>query len=214
MPDVPAAPTRAITVEVLFFEGFDELDAVGPWEVLASAGFAVRAVGFPDGIRTVRGANGLTFAVDGRLGGRPDILVVPGGGWVAGGASGVRPLVEAGELPAAIARVHDAGTVVASVCTGAMLLAAAGLLRGRPAVTNRRAFDDLRATGAVVREEARVVDDGDVVTSGGVLAGIDMAVRLVERYRGGRAAAAAVDRLEHRQWGTVVVTDGEGSAAR
>ena len=102
--------------------------------------------------------------------------------------------------------------MVASVCTGAMLLAAAGLLTGRPAVTNRRALDDLHATGALVREKARVVDDGDVVTSGGVLAGIDMAVRLVERYRGVRAAEAAVDRLEHRPWGTVVVTDRDGSA--
>jgi len=138
---------------------------------------------------------------------------VPGGGWVAGGATGVRPLVEAGELPALIAGVHRAGTVVASVCTGAMLLAAAGLLEGRPAITNRRAIDDLRATGALVREEARVVDDGDVLTSGGVLAGIDLAIRIVERWRGERAAAAAVDRLEHLQWGTLVVTADEAGGA-
>ena len=191
----------------------DELDSIGPWEVLVSAGFDVRAVGFPAGVRTVTGANGLTVGVDGPIGGRPDVLVVPGGGWVAGGATGVRPLVEAGELPALIAGVHRAGTVVASVCTGAMLLAAAGLLEGRPAITNRRAIDDLRATGALVREEARVVDDGDVLTSGGVLAGIDLAVRIVERWRGERAAAAAVDRLEHLQWGTLVVTADEAGGA-
>jgi len=213
MTDATGAPPARLSVEVLFFDGFDELDSIGPWEVLVSAGFDVRAVGFPAGVRTVTGANGLTVGVDGPIGGRPDVLVVPGGGWVAGGATGVRPLVEAGELPALIAGVHRAGTVVASVCTGAMLLAAAGLLEGRPAITNRRAIDDLRATGALVREEARVVDDGDVLTSGGVLAGIDLAIRIVERWRGERAAAAAVDRLEHLQWGTLVVTADEAGGA-
>ncbi len=208
-----APPPARPSVEVLFFDGFDELDAVGPWEVLAAAGLDVRAVGWPGDVRTVRGANGLTVGVDGPVGGRPDLLLVPGGGWVAGGATGVRPLVEAGELPAVIARVHAAGTVVASVCTGAMLLAAAGLLAGRPAVTNRRAIDDLRATGAQVLPEARVVDDGDVLTSGGVLAGVDLAVRIVARWRGERAAALAVDRLEHLQWGTLVVTPGGSGGA-
>jgi transcriptional regulator GlxA family with amidase domain len=206
--DAPPLPS----VEVLFFEGVDELDAVGPWEVLTSAGFTTRAVGFPGDVRSVRGANGLTLAVDGPIGDAPGLLLVPGGGWVAGGATGVRPLVEGGELPALIARLHGAGTVVASVCTGAMLLAEAGLLRGRPSVTNRRALDDLRATGADVRDEARVVDDGDVLTCGGVLAGIDLAIRIVERFLGPRAAERSVDRLEHARRGPLVVTGGEVGA--
>ncbi len=208
----PPAPAGTPPVEVLFFEGVDELDAVGPWEVLTSAGFATRAVGFPGDARHLRGANGLTVTVDGPIGRAPGLLLVPGGGWVAGGPTGVRPLVEAGELPAVIARLHATGTVMASVCTGAMLLAGAGLLRGRPSVTNRLALDDLRATGADVRDEARVVDDGDVLTCGGVLAGIDLALRIVERYLGTRAAERSAVRLEHHRRGPLVVTGGEDGA--
>ena len=198
-------PITLPDVEVLFFEGLDELDAVAPYEVLSGAGFPTRAVGFPAGVTSVRGANGLTIGVDGPVGARPGLLVVPGGGWVAGGASGVRPLVEAGELPALIARLHDTGTVVASVCTGAMLLAGAGLLHDRPSVTNRRALDDLRATGADVRDGYRVVDSGDVLTSGGVLAGVDLALRIVERYLGDQALDRAVARLEHERRGPFLV---------
>lgn len=193
-------------VEILFFNGFDELDSIGPWEVLDGAGFDVRAVGVPGGPTTVEADHGLRVQVDGPIGAHPDLLVVPGGGWVDGGVWGVRPLVEAGELPTVIAQLHATGTVVASVCTGAMLLGAAGLLRGRPAVTNRRALDDLRGFGADVRPDARVVDDGDVLTSGGVLAGIDLAIRIVERYQGSAAATAAADRLEHQRRGPLVIT--------
>jgi len=206
MPDTHPAPHPLPTVEVLFFDGFDELDSVGPWEVLSGAGFDARAVGFPSGVRTVRAANGLAVGVDGPIGERPGLLVVPGGGWVAGGETGVRPLVVAGDLPALIGRLHSAGTVVASVCTGAMLLGAAGLLRGRSAVTNRLALDDLSGYGAEVHPEARVVDDGDVLTCGGPLAGIDLGIRIVERYLGGGAAAVATARLEHERRGPLLVT--------
>lgn len=200
-PD-PALPT----VEVVLFDGVDELDAVGPFEVLHAAGFGVRPVAIAAGIERVRGANGLTIAVDGPLGDAPGLLIVPGGGWLATTTSGVRPLVEDGALPEAIAARHAAGTVVASVCTGALLLGAAGILAGRPAVTNRLTLDDLRAFGADVRPEARVVDDGDVLTAGGPLAGVDLAIRLVERFRGERAAVAAAARIEHERRGPLLVT--------
>jgi transcriptional regulator GlxA family with amidase domain len=196
--------------EVLFFDGFDELDSVGPWEVLSAAGFDVRAVGFPADVRTVSGAYGLRVGVDGPIGEAPGMLIVPGGGWVVGGDVGVRPLATAGVLPALIARLHGAGTIMASVCTGAMLLAEAGLLRNRPAATNRLAVDDLRATGADVRADARVVDDGDVLTCGGPLAGVDLGIRIVERFLGPDAARAATDRLEHERRGPLVVTGGDG----
>jgi transcriptional regulator GlxA family with amidase domain len=193
------------SVEVLFFDGFDELDAVGPLEVLRAGGFDVRAVGFPANARTVRGSHRLTVEVDGPIGEAPGLLVVPGGGWFDDG-SGVRALVAEGALPSLIAELHGAGTIVAAVCTGVLLLAHAGLLGGRPAVTNRGALDDLRAFGADVRAEARVVDDGDIITSGGVLAGIDMAIRIVERYSGEDAARAAAERLEHERRGPLLIT--------
>jgi transcriptional regulator GlxA family with amidase domain len=206
------------TVEVLVFEGADELDVVGPFEVLAAAGFPIRTVTLPAAApgaaatpATVRGANGLRLGVDGTLGvadgafgAPPGLLVVPGGGWLDG-TPGVRALTDDADVVARLAAMHAEGTVLVSVCTGAMLLAATGVLRGRPAVTNRLALNDLRATGADVRDDARVVDDGDVVTAGGPLAGIDLAIRLVERYLGAEAAVAATERVEHERTGPLVV---------
>lgn len=204
------------TVEILVFEGVDELDVVGPFEVLVGAGFPVRTVGLPASAAasptaTVRAANGLRLGVDGTLGvpagpfgARPDLLLVPGGGWVDR-TPGVRELAEDPDVRARLAALHADGTVMVSVCTGAMLLAAAGVLRGRPAVTNRLALDDLRAAGSDVRGDARVVDDGDVVTAGGPLAGVDLGIRLVERFLGDEAAAAATERVEHERVGPLVV---------
>lgn len=193
---------------VLLFDGFDELDAVGPFEVLAAAGLPVRVLGLPGADPVVRAANGMAFVTDGELEATsPDVLVVPGGGWLDG-TPGVRGLVDDGALPRRVAALHAAGTTVASVCTGAMVLGAAGLLTGRPAVTNAQALDDLAAHGADVRAEARVVDDGDVLTAGGPLAGIDLGLRLVERALGPDAAAAAADRLEHARRGPLVVRTG------
>ena len=91
---------------------------------------------------------------------------------------------------------------MATVCTGAMLATAAGLTQGRPAVTHRSAIEDLRASGAQV-VEARVVDDGDLVTSGEVTSGIDMALWLVERHVGAAAAEAVAAEIEHPRHGEV-----------
>jgi putative intracellular protease/amidase len=197
----------APTTEILFFDGFDDLDAIAPFEILTAAGFPVRAVGFPDpeGVRRFTSAHGLRIEVEGGIGSAPELLVVPGGGWRDGTPVGVRAQSK-GDLPAVLAARHSRGTVLASVCTGAMLLATAGLLRGRPAVTHQIALDDLARAGADVRREARVVDDGELVTSRGPAAGLDLALRLVERFRGSAAAAEAADRLEHERVGPVVVT--------
>ena len=91
---------------------------------------------------------------------------------------------------------------MASVCTGTMLLAADGLLTGRPAITHHVAIDDLKAAGAKV-VHARVVDDGDVVTAGGVTSGLDLVLHLVERHWGAPLALAAERELEYERRGTV-----------
>ncbi len=137
------------------------------------------------------------------LGERPELLIVPGGGWFDDGP-GARVLAASGELPARLAALHAAGTVVASVCTGAMLLATADMLAGRPAVTNRHALEALAAAGADVHADARVVDDGDVVTAGGPAAGLDLAVHLVGRFLGPEAGTRAAARLEHTPVGPVL----------
>ena len=168
-------------IEILLFDGFDELDAIGPYEVLdngrrGGAGLEVRLVTL-DPTDTVTASHGLEVVPQGTLG-KPDLLIVPGGGWTTEDG-GVRREVGAGEIPEAVAASHEAGSAVASVCTGAMILAEAGLLDDRPATTHHVAHEDLEATAE--RIDARVVDDGDVVTAAGVTSGIDMALWLLER---------------------------------
>ena len=199
MSENPTLPTT----EIVVFDGFDDLDAIAPLEILVAAGFPARVVRPADHPSTVRSAHGLILEVADTLGDAPGLLVVPGGGWLDRG-SGVRDQCE-GPLPATVAARHEAGTVVASVCTGAMVLARAGLVTGRPAVTNQQALDDLAAAGADVRAEARVVDDGSVVTAGGPAAGIDLSIRLVTRFAGEDAGRAAAARLEHQPVGPVLV---------
>ncbi len=189
--------------EIVVFDGFDDLDAVAPLEILVAAGFPARVVRPAQHTPAVRSAHGLALEVPEPLGGSPGLVVVPGGGWLDGSA-GVRDQCD-GPLPAALAALHQAGAVIASVCTGAMLLARAGLLEGRPAVTNRMALHDLAAAGADVRARARVVDDGSVVTAGGPAAGLDLAIRLVARFAGDEAGHAAARRLEHEPVGPVLV---------
>lgn len=194
-----------LDTELLAFDGFDELDVVAPLEILKSAGFEVRLVtSAPCDI--VHGAYGLKVRPDGVLSERPALLVVSGGGWVTNAPQGARLEVRRGVLPAEIAKRHAAGSVVAGVCSGVMLLAAAGLLRGRPAVTHHLVLDELREYGADVRPDARVVDDGDVITSGGVTSGIDLALHLVDRELGKDAAAAAAARIEYDVRGAVLDT--------
>ena len=188
-------------IEVLLFDGFDELDAVGPFEVFSNAArhredVTVRTVTLEPTDRVVA-SHGLTIVSDGTLG-HPDLLVVPGGGWSGGGA---RREYEAGVLPEAIAERHRAGATVASVCTGAMLLAGAGLLEGRPATTHHVAHDDLEAV--TERVDARVVDDGDLLTAGGVTSGIDLALWVVEREFGAEIAERVASELEYERRGEI-----------
>ena len=86
--------------------------------------------------------------------------------------------------------------MIASVCTGAMLLASAGLTRGRRATTHHAAFDDLRSFGADV-VDARFVDDGDLLTAGGVTSGIDLALHIVEKVAGATIAENVAREIEH-----------------
>ncbi|WP_320669754.1 DJ-1/PfpI family protein [Patulibacter defluvii] len=193
--------------QILLYDGFDELDAIAPFEVLAAAGFRCELVVDGDERsleRPVVATHGLRVLPDAALAARPDVLIVPGGGWAARSSAGTWAEHERGVLPAAIAARHAAGSVVASVCTGAMLLARGGLLTGRPAVTHRVALADLAAAGADVRPEARVVDDGDLLTGGGVTSGLDVALRLVERFAGADAARFGALRMEYEPRVTAV----------
>jgi transcriptional regulator GlxA family with amidase domain len=193
---------------ILLFDGFDELDALAPYEVLrraeeAGAPFSTSLVS-REGAREVTAFYGTRIQAEAALTleARPDLLIVPGGGWNHRGEHGARVEVEGGEAPRLIALLHAAGTIVAGVCTGAMLLAAAGLTKERPATTHHLAHEGLRALGAEVYD-ARVVDDGDVLTSAGVTSGLDLALWLVERFASPAQARAVERRLEYERRGVV-----------
>jgi transcriptional regulator GlxA family with amidase domain len=184
--------------EILIYDGIDELDAFGPYEVLAEGGFDVALVTHPptDRIVTARGA---IVVPDGELSDRAELLVVPGGGWTLRPPKGAWAEVQRGVLPPVIAQRHAAGARIASVCTGAFLLAAGGLLDGRPAITHWNDVDDLEAMGVRVIRDARVVDDCDIVTAAGVTSGIDLALWIVEQEKGREAADAVAAELVYRR---------------
>lgn len=164
-----------MTIEILLFDGFDDLDAFGPFEVFRTAGREVRYVTAEPAER-VTSSHGTTVVPHGLVG-DPDLLVIPGGGWNDRG--GAYREAKRGVIGAKLVERHAAGRRIASVCTGAMLLAEAGLLTGRRAITHHTAIEDLRAAGADVAEDERYVDTGDIVTAGGVTSGIDMALYLL-----------------------------------
>lgn len=197
--------TELPPTQILLFDGFDELDAVAPFEILVGAGFAVQLVTLDGTEAHVEGNHGLRVGIDGAFAVDPHgLLVVPGGGW-AGGRQGVRKAVEAGDVPAAVGAAHAAGATIASICTGAVIVGAAGLLAGRPAVSHRAALDYLTTVGADVKADARVVDDGDILTSGGVTAGIDLSLHLVERFVSAEEAQTQATRIEHDRSGQIFV---------
>jgi len=187
-----------VDADIVIYDGLDELDVVGPLEVLRRAGTDVRLVAH-GGARQATGRWGLSFAAQGGLGERDvTILLVPGGGWADRAPQGARAEAEKGELPRAIAAAAARAQIVAGVCTGTMLLASAGLLDGRRATTHAAVLAELAQQGVTAVEE-RVVDEGDVVTCAGVTSGIDLALQLVEREMGAGEAAAIATAIEWRR---------------
>lgn len=189
---------------IILYPGFDELDAIGPFEVLSMAarrGTPWRVeLATLDGAEEVRASNGLRVRLDQGIDTSPDVLIVPGGGWVDRARGGARAAYDLGDGPGTAAgaarAAHEAGAIVASVCTGAMLLARAGLLRGRRCITHQAAIQDLEAHGAVIVRE-RVVDDGTIITAGGVTSGIDMALHMIARFADAAMAESVRTTLEY-----------------
>lgn len=187
-------------VDIVVYEGLDELDAVGPLEVFRNAASA----GVDLGSRLVcRGTpelvtanHDLRFWPDARYEPGADLLLVPGGGWAARSEVGAWGEVRRGDWLALLAAAAGSGTAMAAVCTGTMLLAHAGVVGDRRAGTHHAAWDDLVATGATLVKD-RVVDDGDLITSGGVTSGIDLALWIVERYFSAELADGIAHQMEY-----------------
>jgi len=193
-------------VGIVIYPGFDELDAVAPYEVLrkaslAGAPLAVELVAL-QGAGPVTGSQGMTVLATTGLQGPFDWLVVAGGAWASRRAIGAWGEIQRGDLPRALAQCRRQGTAFASVCTGAMVLSAAGLTKGRPATTHHVALDALREEGAQL-VAARVVDDGDLITAGGVTSGLDLALWFVERQHGAALAEELAQVMEYTRVGPV-----------
>ncbi|MFJ9432973.1 DJ-1/PfpI family protein [Streptomyces sp. NPDC101490] len=203
-----SAARRPFRVHLVLFDGVEELDFAAPYEVLSAAGFfagrpvEVRYVSV-DGPGTVTAAYGTKVRVEHPWAPhRADLLVVPGGGYGRREDPGVWAEIGRGVLPRALAAAVRPGLTVGALCTGVMLLSAAGLTRGRPCTTHHKARPDLERQGGVLKS-ARVVDDGDLVTAGGVTSGLELALWLVRRELGPDAANGLEAMLEYEARGTV-----------
>ncbi|MFF8811710.1 DJ-1/PfpI family protein [Streptomyces pactum] len=203
-PGAALPPGEPLRVHTVLYDGVEEQDFAGPVEVFGIVGTRqpVRqsfvTAGGPGTVRTSAGMD-----IEVRQEWSPesaDVLLVPGGGY--GPGSGLDRQLADGTLPRALAAARRPGLRTAGVCTGTMLLAAAGITTGRPCTTHHFALADLAALGGTV-VPGRVVDDDDLITCGGVTSGIDLALWIVERWYGPRTALFAEGVLEYERRGTV-----------
>ncbi len=191
------------SIAIYLYPNVEVLDFAGPFEVFTTANrvykrtqahsadlFTVFTVAAAPGL--VRARAGLEVMPDFVFSTHPpiDLLLIPGGV--------VTQELENPPLTEWIARQHATSTITASVCTGAFLLAKASVLQGLPATTHWEDIADLRAMfpGLEVRQNQRWVETGKVITSGGISAGIDMSLHLVERLAGRELALATARQME------------------
>jgi transcriptional regulator GlxA family with amidase domain len=187
------------TVGIFLFNDVEVLDFAGPFEVFAVAGEYTNPSEFKvytitqDG-NPIRARNGLNVTPDFSFENCPklDLLIVPGG-------AGTRPLTKNTAVLEWVKQQNTQTEHTLSVCTGAMVLGAAGLLDGLDCTTHGTTFDEMRriAPKANVLENIRFVDTGHIVTAAGISAGIDMSLYMVRKLAGEQAVKATVDEMEY-----------------
>ncbi|HTR07649.1 MAG TPA: DJ-1/PfpI family protein [Paraburkholderia sp.] len=180
----------ALQIGFLLFPNVQQLDLTGPYDVLASMPDTQARLIWKT-LEPVRSSTGLVLTPDTTFDDCPplDVICVPGG-------SGVSQLIPDDETLAFLRRQASGARYVTSVCTGALVLGAAGLLRGRRATTHW-AFHELLEPLGALPVRARVVRDGNVLTGGGITAGIDFALTLAAELIGDEAAQALQLELEY-----------------
>ena len=193
--------------EIPIFEGFDELDALGPYEVLqiakeAGADLSVRLSTLTS-VSQIRGSRGIAVVPDGTYELGADVVIVPGGNWINKDPRGAWGEIQRGDWLEKLRKAAENGAVMTSVCSGAMILAAAGIIGNQRATTHHMVWDELAESGADLVKE-RVVDDGDLLTAGGITSGIDLALWLVERFFSFRLAEEVAYTLEYSRYRPVV----------
>lgn len=189
-------------IGIVAFDGFDELDVVGPLEVFrrsSQLGANLKAeIVTRTEQPTIVGSVGLKIEPDSVYDPTAmDALVVTGGGWAVRADTGAWGEVQRGDWLPLLAGEAKSGTTMMSVCAGAMLLAHSGVIGSRRATTHHAAYSDLAATGATVIQD-RVVDEGNLLTSGGVTSGLDLALWFVGREFGQAMAVQIAADLEYR----------------
>jgi transcriptional regulator GlxA family with amidase domain len=204
--------------QIVLFDGFDALDVIAPYEVLdagrmvTDGALEVELVSAEGAREVPSGVGALSLRATARLDPRrAELIVVPGAAGRLPDANGAAddsiPAIFGRTLgtglPVLLKEALDRpGLTVATVCGGSMLLAMAGLIGGRPATTNHLGLDRLGATGTTAID-ARVVDDGDLVTAAGVTSGLDLGLYLLERECGPRVTLAVEKLFAHERRGTV-----------
>ncbi|MDM5177598.1 DJ-1/PfpI family protein [Massilia sp. DJPM01] len=192
------------TIAIYVFDDVEVLDFAGPYEVFTcatrvaakmmpdgEAPFRVRTVGATAAMLRARAGLSVLPEADFAGAGRIDVLIVPGGV--------VTAEMSKPDVIAWIAATAKTSELTASVCTGAILLAQAGLLDGQEATTHWEDVAELRAAFPQVRvlAERRWIDNGAIVTSGGISAGIDMSLHLVERLAGRELAVRTARQMDY-----------------
>lgn len=188
-------------VAIFIFDNVEVLDFAGPFEVfnvtseeLKQNVFEVFTVAEKPMV-SARGGLSINPTYTFENCPQPDILIIPGG-------VGTRPLLKNETVLHWINTTQEKCEFLLSVCTGAMLLGKLGLLDGIPSTTHHTTFDEFRkiAPNTMVIEDKRFVDNGKIVTSGGISAGIDMSLYMVEKLLGREAVEKTVKEMEYLYW--------------
>ncbi|GIO28163.1 DJ-1/PfpI family protein [Ornithinibacillus bavariensis] len=207
-------------VQIILFDGFDLLDAIAPYEVFTAAAMyakeevTVKLVSAEGERMVTSGVNQLKLRASEKL------VTQSGGIILVPGASGSVDANDPDAIPVKLQRAtetelsdllteafHNPDILLSTVCGGSLILAMIGLLEGRYAVSHHMGMDLLSTTGANAIH-ARVVDDGDLITGGGVTSGLDLALYLVERELGPRIAHAVEQLFEYERRGTIWRAEG------
>ncbi|WP_371380235.1 DJ-1/PfpI family protein [Sporomusa aerivorans] len=185
-----------ITIGILIFDQVEELDFVGPFEVLSYVNKiqpnSTKVLLLAEAADLVHAYNGLRIIPDTTINACPklDVLVVPGG---KGRLSAMRNT----DIKEFIQNQTATAQYIASVCTGAFLLAEAGLLTGRKATTYHTAFPELKAYSVQV-SPAKVVQDGNIITSGGVSSGLELGFYLLRELFNANLAQEVANKIEYK----------------
>jgi transcriptional regulator GlxA family with amidase domain len=196
--ETDAIPTRKVAI--LLFDNVEVLDFAGPFEVFSvtaeiNPGKLFQVYTVAEEQRPILARNGLSVNPDYALGDcpLPDILIVPGG-------QGTRKAMKVASILDWVKDMAEGVELVLSVCTGSLVLGAAGLLDGLQVTTHHQVFDLLREVvpAAEVLEDQRFIDNGRVITSGGISAGIDMSLYVVGKLLGEEYMRKTAAYMEYR----------------